>query len=147
LCRDNSGKRRKDEEGAGDRDWEASGGDDTVQNDSRKLASEYTQQRVELEKRMAQVAEAAKKEAEIAEENHRRQIEELLEAFQQTSSSAESEREEIRRQLTEIQKQYEEVQSKRKGGRGILVNLPRILDAILNFLKIPSLLYAFLFLE
>jgi thioesterase domain-containing protein len=90
-------------------------------------------QRVELEKRMAQVAEAAKKEAEIAEENHRRQIEELLEAFQQTSSSAESEREEIRRQLTDIQKQYEEVQSKRKGGRGILVNLARILDAILSF--------------
>ncbi|KAJ7364254.1 P-loop containing nucleoside triphosphate hydrolase protein [Mycena albidolilacea] len=104
-----------------------------VQNDSRKLASEYTQQRVELEKRMTQVAEAAKKEAEIAEENHRRQIEELLEAFQQTSSSAESEREKIRRQLTELQQQYEEVQSRRKGGRGILGNLAWILDAILNF--------------
>jgi hypothetical protein len=44
-----------------------------VQDDSKKLASDYIERKVELEKRTAEVAETVRREAEGAEEKHQRQ--------------------------------------------------------------------------
>ncbi|KAJ7261784.1 hypothetical protein B0H12DRAFT_336639 [Mycena haematopus] len=52
-----------------------------VQNDSKKLASEYAKQRLELEKQMNQIAEAGERDAKLAEEKHLRQVQELVDLF------------------------------------------------------------------
>ncbi|KAJ6513018.1 P-loop containing nucleoside triphosphate hydrolase protein [Mycena sanguinolenta] len=97
-----------------------------VQNDSKKLASDYIEQKAGLEKRMAEVASAARKDAEIAEENHRRQIKELEDRLQQSSSA---EKETIQRQLSDLQRQYDEARSKRRPRLGFFGKIGRRLDS------------------
>ncbi|KAJ6531999.1 P-loop containing nucleoside triphosphate hydrolase protein [Mycena capillaripes] len=98
-----------------------------AQSDSRKLASDYAEQKVELENRMAEVAEAARREAECAEENHRRQVQELQDRLHQSTTAANSEKEEIHRKLSDLQQQYEQMRSK-KSRRRIFGNIGRALD-------------------
>ncbi|KAJ7707500.1 P-loop containing nucleoside triphosphate hydrolase protein [Mycena rosella] len=98
-----------------------------VQNDSQKLASDYTAQKAALEKRMAEVAEAAKRDAECAEENHRRQIQDLEDRLRQSDTATNAEKEDIRRQLSEIQRRYEEVRNQPR--RGFFGNIGRVLDS------------------
>ncbi|KAJ7859152.1 hypothetical protein B0H14DRAFT_2747238 [Mycena olivaceomarginata] len=70
-----------------------------VQNDSNKLAGWPT------------VAEAARKETEAAEENHRRQIQELEDRLHHSSVASNSEKEDIQRRLSDLQRQYDEARS------------------------------------
>ncbi|KAJ6532001.1 P-loop containing nucleoside triphosphate hydrolase protein [Mycena capillaripes] len=81
-----------------------------VQNDSQKLASDYTEQKVQLEKRMADMTEAAKLEAERTEQKYRREMQELEDRLRQSNNTSNSE-EDIRRQLSELQRQYDQARS------------------------------------
>ncbi|KAJ7476014.1 P-loop containing nucleoside triphosphate hydrolase protein [Mycena latifolia] len=101
-----------------------------VQNDSQKLASDYTAQKAELEKRMAAVAEAAKRDAECAEENHRRQIQGLEERLRETAATTNAEKEDIKRQLSDLQRRYEETRSQRRRRRGLFGFIGSALDSV-----------------
>jgi chromosome segregation ATPase len=103
-----------------------------VQNDSNKLASDYTQQKAELEKRMADVAEAARKETEAAEENHRRQIQELEDRLHHSSVASNSEKEDIQRKLSDLQRQYDEARSQWRPRRGFFGKIGRALDSVFH---------------
>ncbi|KAJ7126809.1 P-loop containing nucleoside triphosphate hydrolase protein [Mycena epipterygia] len=105
-----------------------------VQNDSRKLASDYTEQKAELEKRMAEVAEAAKRDAECAEADHRRQIQELEDRLHQSASATNAEKEDIRRQLSDIQRRYEEARNQWQPRRGFFGNIGRALDSVFRLI-------------
>ncbi|KAJ7261770.1 hypothetical protein B0H12DRAFT_335869 [Mycena haematopus] len=82
-----------------------------VQNDLKKLASDYTAQKAELEKRMAEVVSAARKDAESAEENHRRQIKELEDRLHHSTMTSNSDKEDIQHRLSDLQRQYDEAHS------------------------------------
>ncbi|KAF7374716.1 hypothetical protein MSAN_00356900 [Mycena sanguinolenta] len=104
-----------------------------VQNDSKKLASEYTKQRLELEKQMNVIAEAGKRDAERAQEKHLREMQALVDAVRETRASDEKEKEDIKRQLRELQQQYEEMTRKKKNkgsGFRFLAQLAQLIAAI-----------------
>ncbi|KAF7374719.1 hypothetical protein MSAN_00357200 [Mycena sanguinolenta] len=92
-----------------------------VQNDSKKLASEYTKQRLELEKGMKQIVDAGKRDAEIAEKKHLLEVQALMDAFRESKASGEEEKEKLERQLRERQKQYEEMTRKKNKGTAIVI--------------------------
>ncbi|KAJ7170857.1 P-loop containing nucleoside triphosphate hydrolase protein [Mycena crocata] len=105
-----------------------------VQNDSQKLATDYTEQKAELERRMAEVAEAAKRDAECAEANHRRQIQELEDRLNQSATATNAEKEDIRRQLADMQRRYDEARNQWQPRRvGFFGNIGRALDGIFHF--------------
>ncbi|KAJ7761969.1 P-loop containing nucleoside triphosphate hydrolase protein, partial [Mycena maculata] len=103
-----------------------------VQNDSLKLASDYTQQKAEREKRMAAVAEAAKRDAECAEANYRHQIQELEDRLHQSTTATNAEKEDIRHQLSELQQRYEEARNQWHPRRGFFGNIGRALDSVFH---------------
>ncbi|KAF7374701.1 GTP-binding protein A [Mycena sanguinolenta] len=100
-----------------------------VQNDSKKLASDCTEQKAELEKRMAGVASAARKDAETAEENHRRQMKELEDRLHHSTTSSSAEKETIQRKLSDLQRQYDEGRSKWRPRLGFFSKVGRRLDS------------------
>ncbi|KAJ7928821.1 hypothetical protein B0H13DRAFT_2544616 [Mycena leptocephala] len=97
-----------------------------VQDDSKKLASDYT----ELKKRMAEVAETARREAECAEEKHRRQIKELEtiqelgDRLRESTTASAAEKEEMKRQISELKQRLN------RPKEGLFVNIGRALDSI-----------------
>ncbi|KAJ7031370.1 P-loop containing nucleoside triphosphate hydrolase protein [Mycena alexandri] len=95
-----------------------------VQDDSKKLASDYNEQKAELERRMAQAAEAARRD----EENHQRQIHELEDRLRQSDTATNAEKQEIRRQLSDVQRQYEEARRQWQPRRGFFGKIGRVLD-------------------
>ncbi|KAJ7745774.1 P-loop containing nucleoside triphosphate hydrolase protein [Mycena metata] len=99
-----------------------------VQDDSKKLASDYNEQKAELERRMAQAAEAAKRD----EENHQRQINELEDRLRQSDTATNAEKEEIRRQLSDVQRQYDEVRRQWQPRRGFFGKIGHALDGLLR---------------
>ncbi|KAJ7285185.1 P-loop containing nucleoside triphosphate hydrolase protein [Mycena rebaudengoi] len=100
-----------------------------VQNDSQKLASDYSEQKAQLERRMAEVAEAAKREAESADANHRRQIQELEDRLHQSTVATAAEKDDIRRQLSDLQRQYEEARHSQPRRIGFFGKIGRALDS------------------
>ncbi|KAF8206195.1 hypothetical protein K438DRAFT_1816773 [Mycena galopus ATCC 62051] len=103
-----------------------------VQNDSKKLASDYTEQKAELEKRMADVASAARKDVENAEENHRRQIQELENRLHHSTMASNSEKEVIQRKLSDLQRQYDEARRQWRPRRGFFGRIGHALDSALH---------------
>ncbi|KAJ7168445.1 P-loop containing nucleoside triphosphate hydrolase protein [Mycena filopes] len=96
-----------------------------VQDDSKKLASDYSAQKAELERRMAEATEVARRD----EENHQRQIQELEDRFRQ---STEAEKAVIQRQLSDVQRQYDEARRQWQPRRGFFGKLGGALDAIFH---------------
>ncbi|KAK7033301.1 GTP-binding protein A [Favolaschia claudopus] len=105
-----------------------------IQEECRRLASEYAEQKEALEQRVAEVMAAARKDAEIVEENHRRQLQELEDRLHQTAMTSSSEKEEIQRKLSELQRRFEEMRSqlKPRRGRGVFGKIGRTLDSGLH---------------
>ena len=95
-----------------------------VQTESQKLASDYNEEKARLERRMQEVAETARHEAERAAAEHQRQIEEFQDRLRQSTGSSAAEREEILRQLHEVKRRYEGAPR----GVGFFGNLGRALD-------------------
>lgn len=95
-----------------------------MQDESRKLASDYSEQKAELERKMSGVAETAKQDLKRAEADHQRQIRDVEDRFK---SSADKEKEDLKQQLSEVQKQ---LARRHKGG--FFRHLGRALDSIFD---------------
>ncbi|TFK74165.1 hypothetical protein BDN72DRAFT_956009 [Pluteus cervinus] len=98
-----------------------------IQNDSMQLKFHYGQEKMRLEGRLQQIADAARQETAQVASTYQRQIQELHDRLHTTISTSSLEKEEILRRLNEIQ------MSRRSSAReGVFVMIGRALDMMLS---------------
>jgi DNA polymerase III alpha subunit (gram-positive type) len=105
-----------------------------IQGDSQKLASDYNQQYVRMERQMQIIVETAKKDAERAAVEHQRQMKELNQQLQHFANGSASQKDIIQRQIGDFQRRYEVSRSHSAGGVGLFGQIGRIIDTVLKFI-------------
>ena len=93
-----------------------------IQNDAQKLASKYSEEKEGLEKRMQELSKSARDEAEKAGVEYRRQMSDLQNQLDETSSTSAAERAELIRRIDELRN------GRSQGGNGFFTMLGRALD-------------------
>jgi ElaB/YqjD/DUF883 family membrane-anchored ribosome-binding protein len=75
-----------------------------VQTDAQKLASEYNEEKSRLERRMHELAESARQEAERAAAEHDRHLNDLQGQLNRMASESVAQREALIREIEELQR-------------------------------------------
>ncbi|KAF5327319.1 hypothetical protein D9619_004266 [Psilocybe cf. subviscida] len=103
-----------------------------VQNDSQKLASEYSEEKHKLEKRMQELSEAARQETERRNAEYNQQMQSLRTQLEQTSSALVDERVNLSRQIEDLRRQNNQ---RGVGGHsgGLFGMIGRAIDGIFGF--------------
>jgi hypothetical protein len=101
-----------------------------VQTDAQKLVSEYSEEKIRLEKRMQELAESSRQEAARAREDYNRQMLALQNRLDETSASSSAERSNLLRQMEELGR-FGNLRS--GGGGGLFVMIGRALDGVFGF--------------
>jgi hypothetical protein len=105
-----------------------------VQVDSQKLASNYNQECVRLERQIQTIVDTARKGAETAAAEHQRQIEELSKQLQHISNASAAQKNIIQRQMNDLRHRHEASRNHSAGGGGLFGLIGRIIDTLLIFI-------------
>lgn len=94
-----------------------------VQTDAQKLASEYNEEKCRLERRMHELSESARQEAERAAAEHSRHLAELQAQLNRVGSESTAQREALIREI-------EELKQRPRGRGGLFGMIGRAIDSI-----------------
>ncbi|RDB26374.1 GTP-binding protein A [Hypsizygus marmoreus] len=99
-----------------------------VQADSQKLATDYNEEKGRLERRLQELSESAKRDAERAAAEYQKHTQDLQSRLAESVSISATEKADIMRQLADLQRQHVQ-----RGGGGVFGMIGRAIDGIFGF--------------
>jgi hypothetical protein len=105
-----------------------------IQMDSQKLASDFNQEIVRIERQMQTIVETARRDAERVAVERWQQMEELRRQMQHAGNVSEAHKETIQRQIGNLQLRSEASRNHAGSGVGLFGQIGRIIDTVLMFI-------------
>jgi hypothetical protein len=105
-----------------------------VQTDAQKLASDYNQDKIRMERQIQIIAETEKRNVERTVTEQRRQMEQLSRRLQHTTDASAAQKDAIQRQIADLQRRYDANRNHAGGGGGLFGQIGRIIDTLLKFI-------------